>query len=1032
MKKTMILLLGALMALALPGNGLKAQNSLISLSVKTLDRAALTSATVYAAPSATQYYYIDAAHVSSTWTSTASDLSTLTTSSALITALQADGSYIVEGNLSQADYATAFIVIQDVNNVYYVYGVASPTERTDGVFKACDLFTAVEADNMVNTAHIVYGGTSATAVCRDNAGFYYTTLTKAVNAVTAGATIYVESDITSRTAPDSNTHVTKPVTIDLGNHTVTTSLYIDNNADSVIVKNGRVTNITGNTTATGAIRLEGLIVNSLFPLKHKVVVDNCSITTILGATDTTLFIRSGFFGSNAVEPFLVNRRVLVPSTSGEYPFTVVEGYLVTYVNYNAKGDSLFVVVNTPDNRIVPAPSTPTFLTSDTVFGHYWTDPAFTNYWDFLTDVLTSDTILYAKWGFYDPATTYRLRVNHAKQNVTRDGYFLADSIDYVMSTVGDDTILRALPQYTNNGFHCSSMTRPHSRQLAGTEATVLFRYNRDTVVLVWNTNGGQLQDPTFQTTQVRAFEEVIAAMPEISKTGHYFTGWTYATDFASRGIAINQPVAIPFNVPFGIDTIKFNANFDPRPASDYPVTWTLNGEIKSDEMELTYNGLDRSSEIAATFVDDDNVTQSLTVTYFYNNNPDTPKDAGLYSAVASYSDTNYRMSNVLMPVRIKRFPTRPTFVWVDSVKIFDGNRGVENWNDSADLLKPETAPNDDVYGIVTSVLYFDATVGTGKTILAYLLPDTLTGTHAHNYELIDTFYVVTTEGGVIAPKDTFDFGRMNQDIIDGLYIGVNGVCPGDNRGIDCYLLAGNHANQYKLIFDSAALANGFQNVEWESFNNQPIQIAVPEDAPRGNYTVAVTLRNSDYVQYEAFEGEFNSDTVEVVFGVKLNKQYTRPLFEDVIAIVDTTDAIDLSTIQWYRNGQPIEGATYPYYQEQGGFVEGDTYYASFRFNGEDVTVYTCPQDSLGTNNYVTDNAEATVVSIYPNPTVDNVTIKVDNATQFTHTLRVMNIMGVTVIDGTFNGDSTTIDFSRFGNGSYTVSVDGIVVRVIKK
>ena len=44
----------------------------------------------------------------------------------------------------------------------------------------------------------------------------------------------------------------------------------------------------------------------------------------------------------------------------------------------------------------------------------------------------------------------------------------------------------------------------------------------------------------------------------------------------------------------------------------------------------------------------------------------------------------------------------------------------------------------------------------------------------------------------------------------------------------------------------------------------------------------------------------------------------------------------------------------------------------------------------------------------------------------------MNVMGVTVYEGMFNGDNTTIDFSRFGNGSYTVSVDGIVVRVIKK
>ena len=36
----------------------------------------------------------------------------------------------------------------------------------------------------------------------------------------------------------------------------------------------------------------------------------------------------------------------------------------------------------------------------------------------------------------------------------------------------------------------------------------------------------------------------------------------------------------------------------------------------------------------------------------------------------------------------------------------------------------------------------------------------------------------------------------------------------------------------------------------------------------------------------------------------------------------------------------------------------------------------------------------------------------------------MNVMGVTLFNTTFEGQSTTVDFSTFGAGSYTVSVGG--------
>ena len=93
-------------------------------------------------------------------------------------------------------------------------------------------------------------------------------------------------------------------------------------------------------------------------------------------------------------------------------------------------------------------------------------------------------------------------------------------------------------------------------------------------------------------------------------------------------------------------------------------------------------------------------------------------------------------------------------------------------------------------------------------------------------------------------------------------------------------------------------------------------------------------------------------------------------------------------------------------------------------------VQTCEQYDVVTLVEEAASVEATV-SAYPNPAVDQVNVTIENSYSATHTLRVMNVMGVTLVNTTFEGNSTVVDFSAFGAGSYTVSVDGAVARVIK-
>ena len=71
------------------------------------------------------------------------------------------------------------------------------------------------------------------------------------------------------------------------------------------------------------------------------------------------------------------------------------------------------------------------------------------------------------------------------------------------------------------------------------------------------------------------------------------------------------------------------------------------------------------------------------------------------------------------------------------------------------------------------------------------------------------------------------------------------------------------------------------------------------------------------------------------------------------------------------------------------------------------------------------------MTAYPNPTTGEVTIRIDNATTVEHTIILLNMMGVQMEERTFNGNSVNLDLSGYQRGSYMVSVDGMVVRVIR-
>lgn len=106
-----------------------------------------------------------------------------------------------------------------------------------------------------------------------------------------------------------------------------------------------------------------------------------------------------------------------------------------------------------------------------------------------------------------------------------------------------------------------------------------------------------------------------------------------------------------------------------------------------------------------------------------------------------------------------------------------------------------------------------------------------------------------------------------------------------------------------------------------------------------------------------------------------------------------------------------------------------------KING--VETYTCPQGNL---HHLLDGIEAVeecgkaTLTVYPNPTTDAVTVIFNNEKTRGegHTLRVMNMVGAEMEHSTFQGERTMIELSEYPSGQYMVSVDGVVVKLIKK
>lgn len=462
----------------------------------------------------------------------------------------------------------------------------------------------------------------------------------------------------------------------------------------------------------------------------------------------------------------------------------------------------------------------------------------------------------------------------------------------------------------------------------------------------------------------------------------------------------------------GISTAVWADNNGPKTA--YPVQWT--GATTVTYTAQPQNGL------SASYVDGNNVTHALVLTFTNGTEvitaPNYPVNVGSWTVTATSPQTSDQLEGATTFLNIQPALVSVTGAAAEIAKFADGTLdGVVTEQGTLNGV----LGNDNV-GHLTTAIFSSGNVGTGATITLHyaLVGDT---TLVHNYYMSPASQVYTNSGVIIPnilPNMNYQGGEgINTQ--NGIDLSAYGYCNGTGYSIDYHLSSGN-PDQYRIDFVDPALTD----VAWSDLStagaNGTFDVNLPADLATGDYAMNLIFRDSRFTALE-------SNPITVNIHVNLPETYTMPLFNNVIALVDTCHCF--TDIQWYHRANAgdawaaIPGANGYYYREEGGLT--GEYFVSARMNG--VMTFTCPQTDMAT--LIADEEQPANVKAYPNPTTESVSVTISGSNNATHVLHVVNTVGIEMESRTFEGETTTIDMQSYPRGNYMVSVDGMVVRVIR-
>ena len=504
-----------------------------------------------------------------------------------------------------------------------------------------------------------------------------------------------------------------------------------------------------------------------------------------------------------------------------------------------------------------------------------------------------------------------------------------------------------------------------------------------------------------------------------------YSGWKNSDDKSVvSGLTLTSEYLVTSNVG-AYDIVPANAS-----ATNYAISFT-NGTLTVNQAALTITANDtvmiygdEHPEFTASYSGWKNTDDESVVSGLQFSTPYTPGSyIGTY-AINPNSATalNYAITFVDGTLTVNKAHVYVSDAEAQIAKFADGHA-------NAVVLQQGTLNGiklNDPIAHVTTAAFSSADVAENLTITLFY---ELTGdaTLLNNYNLNPTSDIFTTEGVIIEPfipDDETEPEDQEATVNEGIEIYAYGYCDGSGYSLKYHLESGN-PDQYKIEFEDSR----FTDVDWTNLEitgkDGTIDIEIPVDLPTGDYTMTVYFRDSRFDWLES--RQFN-----VTFHVNLPETYVRPLFDNVIALVDTCNC--LTDIQWYWRAnssepwQPIEGAN-GYYYHADGKLTGE-YFVKANMNGEPT--YTCGQADMETLYGEGQQAQAPVVRAYPNPVVNTTTVTIENSDAAEHTLRIVNLMGAEVLSATFEGTETKVEMGTFVQGNYMISVDGVTVKVLKQ
>lgn len=440
----------------------------------------------------------------------------------------------------------------------------------------------------------------------------------------------------------------------------------------------------------------------------------------------------------------------------------------------------------------------------------------------------------------------------------------------------------------------------------------------------------------------------------------------------------------------------------------YSVVWA--GEFTTTYTASPYTGL------SATYVDTFGVVRNTSLVFTKGSevwvSPFCPTNAGVYTVVARPFIVGDSLDQISATTTLTILPATVSInnSVVSITKFYDGNTVAEVANHGTvegllgyDQLTPYVQANFD-----------SPNIGSEKDVTVTF---SVTGAKASNY-IVEPSQKILHHGAIIEDMraDT-NYGGAN-GVNQGVEVAAYGYCSG-NGSIVYHLISGN-PDQYKIDFDDPAIAD----VNWTNLTTPgitgSIDINLPIGLATGDYGATLSFRDHTYPTLV-------SPGIRLSLHVNLPETYVMPLFNDVIALIDTCHC--LTDVQWYHRevGETqwtlIPGANDYVYQQEGGLT--GEYFVSCKMNG--IETYTCPQQDM--TNLIDENAIS--VKAYPNPTAGIVTVAIENSSRINHVLTVINEAGIILESISFEGDTATIDMSHFNAGRFIVSIDGYVVKIIR-